>query len=65
MTTKESILETAQLVLKRLPEDATMRDFIDELEVMEEIEEGLQDVREGRVMSFDEFKQRMELCHSK
>ena len=65
MTTKESILETAQLVLKRLPEDATMRDFIDELEVMEEIEEGLQDVRDGRVMTLDEFKQRMELCHSK
>ena len=62
MTAKESLLETAQIVLKNLPDDATLRDFIDELEEMEAIEEGLQDEREGRVISLDEFKQRTELC---
>lgn len=65
MTAKESLLETAQLVLKRLPDDATLREFINELEVMEAVEEGLSDVREGRVVSLDEFKQRTEPCLSK
>lgn len=65
MTGKEFLAETAQIVLKRLPDDASLRDFINELEVMEDVEEGLRDVEEGRVISFDEFKQRTEICLSK
>ena len=65
MTTKESLLELAEVVLKRLPDDATLREFIDELEVMEAVEEGLADARAGRVISLDELKRRTELCLSK
>lgn len=65
MTSREELLETIQCVLKRLPESATLREFIDELEVMEEIEVGLRDVEAGRVMSLEEFKRRTEICVSK
>jgi hypothetical protein len=65
MTGREELLETIQCVLKRLPESATLREFIEELEVMEEIEVGLRDVEAGRVMSLEEFKRRTEICVSK
>jgi predicted transcriptional regulator len=65
MSAKEELLDTAQLVLKRLPDNATLRDFIDELEVTEEVEAGLRDVEAGRVMSFEEFKRRTAICVSK
>ena len=65
MTSRDQLKETLQSILDRLPTEATIRHLIAELENAESIEAGLRDVEEGRVMSFDEFKKRSELCLSK
>lgn len=65
MTSREQLMETVHSILDRLPAEATVRHLIEELEDAESIEAGLRDVEDGRVMSFDEFKKRSELCLSK
>ena len=62
MTVREELLETVQLILRRLPDDATLRDFIKELEEMDAVEEGLRDVEAGRFMTLEEFKKRTLPC---
>lgn len=61
----DSLREMADFVLSRLPADATLREFIDELEEMEAVEEGYRAMDEGNVMSFEEFLESTRPCLSK
>ncbi len=65
MTAKETLQDMARQVFERLPDDATMDDLIDGLETEQAIERGLRDVREGRVVTLEEFRKRTEICLSK
>jgi hypothetical protein len=65
LTSKESLRETVDLVLRRLPEQAKIRDLIDELEAKAAVEEGLRDVEENRLLTLEEFKKQTESCLSK
>jgi len=48
-------------LLKRMPPDTTLRQFVDEILLMEGLREGLNDVRQGRIFTHEEvmkeFKQ--------
>jgi predicted transcriptional regulator len=52
---KEEALE----LIKRLPDEVTMLDIMEELFFKEQVERGLRDVAEGRVISHEELKARM------
>ncbi len=65
MNTKDELAETVQLALQRLPDDATLRDLIDELEVLEDLEAVEREVSAGKVLTLEEFKKRTEPCLSK
>jgi len=43
-------------LIKRLPDDATTLDILETLCFKEQVERGLRDVAEGRVLSHDELK---------
>ncbi len=46
-------------LIQRLPDDATLADIIEELYFKQQVDEGLKDVAEGRVISHQEFKERL------
>lgn len=50
LTTKRKILD----VIQRMPEDATIDDAIERLNLLKGVAEGLRDVEEGRVRDHDE-----------
>jgi len=45
--------------IQRLPDDATTADIIDELYFKQQIDKGLRDVVEGRLISHTELKERI------
>jgi len=53
--TKREIMES----LDKLPEDATIDDFIEQLCFMIAVEHGLADLEAGRVISHDELVERV------
>jgi predicted transcriptional regulator len=55
MTTKERILQT----LQELPEDATYEDAMYRIYVLSSIEDGLEDIAAGRVVTHQEVRQRL------
>jgi predicted transcriptional regulator len=52
---KHEILE----LIRRLPDDVTTADIMEELYFKQQVDKGLQDVAEGRVLSHEELKQRL------
>ncbi|MBU0608840.1 MAG: hypothetical protein KKI08_13215 [Armatimonadetes bacterium] len=54
MTTKEKVQE----VISRLPEDATLEDIQYHLYVLEAIEQGEQDIADGKTMTHEEVERR-------
>ena len=52
---KHEILE----LIRRLPDDVTTADIMEELYFKQQIDRGLQDVAEGRTLSHEELKQRV------
>ncbi len=50
--------EEVRKLLDELPEEASFEDIQYHIYVREKIEKGLRDVREGRVVSEEEFEQR-------
>ena len=58
---KTKVLET----LNSLPEDFATEELIERLIFIDKVEKGLQDVEEGRTMTFDEAKKRFEQKWSK
>ena len=56
MLTKEKIKTT----IDSLPDNFTIEDIIEKLIVLDKIEQGLNDVKEGRVYSTEEVKKRLD-----
>ncbi len=56
MLTKEKIKTT----IDSLPDNFTIEDIIEELIVLDKIEQGLKDVREGRVYTTEEAKKKLD-----
>ncbi len=52
---KHEILE----LIRRLPDDVTTADIMEELYFKQQVDRGLQDVAEGRTLSHEELKQRV------
>ena len=46
-------------LIQRLPDDATTADIIDELYFKQQVDKGLRDVVEGRLISHTELKKRI------
>lgn len=53
--TKHEVIE----LIRRLPDDVKTADIMEELYVKQQVDKGLQDVAEGRVLSHEELKQRV------
>ena len=45
-------------LIERMPDVVTTSDILDELYFKEQVEKGLKDVLEGRIISHDELKER-------
>ena len=56
MLTKEKIKTT----IDSLPDNFTIEDIIEELIVLDKIEQGLKDVKEGKVYTTEEAKKRLD-----
>jgi len=56
MLTKEKIKTT----IDALPDNFTIEDIIEKLIVLDKIEQGLNDVKEGKVYSTEEAKKRLD-----
>ena len=46
-------------LIKKLPDDVTTGGIMEELFFMQQVEKGLQDVAEGRVLTQEELKERI------
>ena len=55
MLTKTKVLET----VKDLPNEFSLEDLMEKLIVLDKIEIGLQQVKDGKIMSTSELKQRL------
>lgn len=55
MLTKEKVKKT----IDRLPEKFTVDEIVEQLVILNKIEEGLNDLEEGRVYSEDQVKQEL------
>lgn len=55
MLTKDKVLE----VITDLPEEFSIDDLVDRLIVLDKIEKGLLEVKEGKVISHEDAKERM------
>ena len=59
--TSATIKEEARRLIEQLPEDATWDDLLYEIYVRQSIEAGLEDCRQGRVISVAEVRKRLGL----
>jgi predicted transcriptional regulator len=55
----ETAKEQVQQILERLPEDASLEDIQYHIYVRQKIEQGLEDVEAGRVVSHEEVQRRL------
>jgi len=56
---QKPLIDTTIEVLKKLPPDSRMEDIMYELHLTDQVLQGLEDAKEGRVISTDELLQRM------
>ncbi len=56
MLTKEKI----KMSIDSLPDNFTIEDIIEELIVLDKIDQGLKDVKEGKIFTTEEAKQRLD-----
>lgn len=52
---KEEVIQ----LIEKMPDDCTVEDILYELYLKQKVDEGLQDIKEGRVVKHEEVKQRM------
>ena len=62
MATRQSSLTKREIMtsLEALPEDATVEDFIEHLNFLAAVEEGLADLEAGRTISHEDMVERVE-----
>ncbi len=53
------LIDTTIEVLKKLPPDSRMEDIMYELHLTDQVLQGLEDAKEGRVIGTDELLERM------
>ena len=53
-TTKTDVIE----MIQRMPDDVTLEEIIDAIEVRVHLDDGLRDIQEGRVIAHEEAKRR-------
>lgn len=61
MTTKQQAIKA----IKALPDDATIEDMIERLHFIAQIEAGIRAANEGRVISHEEMKKRIDQWFAK
>ena len=61
MTDREIVLEAVH----RLPEEASLHDIAEELALLAAVREGQQDLKDGRVVSNEEMKRRLDSWSAK
>jgi predicted transcriptional regulator len=61
MSTKQMVLDA----VKKLPEDATIEDINEQIEILAAIQRGIEAADEGRVVSHEEVKRRLATWTSK
>jgi hypothetical protein len=61
MITKQQVIQR----LEQLPESASLMDFKEELEIMEALQEGREDMAAGNVKSIDEARAAINACFTK
>lgn len=61
MTAKQLVLEAVH----RLPEEASFHDIADEIAFLSAIREGEEDLKQGRVVSNEEMKRRLDSWFTK
>jgi predicted transcriptional regulator len=59
MASMETAKDQVQQILQRLPEDASLEDIQYHIYVRQKIQQGLDDVEAGRVLSHGEVQQRL------
>ena len=52
---KEEVIE----LIEKMPDDCTVEDILYELYLKQKVDQGLQDIQEGRIVEHEEVKQRM------
>ncbi len=52
---KEEVIQ----LIEKMPDDCTVEDILYELYLKQEVDKGLQDIKEGRVVKHEEVEQRM------
>ncbi len=55
----ETAKQTAIKAIEQLPDEASYEDIMDRLLFMKKVEAGLEDIRQGRVVSHEEAKERL------
>lgn len=59
--TTSTIRDEARKLVDQLPDDATWDDLLYQIYVRQSVESGLEDCRQGRVVSTDEVRKRLGL----
>ncbi len=55
----ESVKQSAIKLIEQLPDESSLEDIMEKLLFLQKVEEGLEDIRRGRVISHDEVKKRL------
>jgi len=55
----ESVKQSAIKLIEQLPDESTLEDIMEKLLFLQKVEQGLEDIRQGRVISHDEAKKRL------
>ena len=55
----QSVKQNAIKVIEQLPDESTFEDIMEQLLFMQKVEEGLEDIRQGRVISHEDVKKRL------
>ena len=64
MTTTVTVKEQIILAIQSLPDDAEFEDAIEQIYLLSKIEQGFRDLREGRVVSHEEMRERIKQWRS-
>ena len=55
MSNKEAVIE----IVRKMPEEVTLEEILQEIEILAAIRRGEEAVREGRIISHEDVKQRL------
>lgn len=59
-----TIKEEVRQIIEKLPDDCSLEDIQYHLDVLQKIKNGLEDVKEGRVISHEDIEKKLHRGHS-